>query len=122
LNDAYGAYKRTIERKYGNASFVNVKRRFHGTARSCRLGDDLRNKELCSQQACSLCNIIRVRAGSSLVPADNTHLAYLLQSSFQLACFGKTTNFGRFGEGIYTSATSSKVRPVPACRRSRSRC
>jgi len=33
----------------------------------------------------------------------------VLQSSFQLAHVGKRTNFGRFGAGIYTSATSSKV-------------
>ena len=33
-----------------------------------------------------------------------------LQSSFQRARAGERTNFGRFGEGIYTSATSSKVR------------
>ncbi|THH31281.1 hypothetical protein EUX98_g2930 [Antrodiella citrinella] len=30
-------------------------------------------------------------------------------SSFKLAKFGQRTNFGRFGEGIYTSATSSKA-------------
>jgi len=33
----------------------------------------------------------------------------VLQSSFQLARVGERTNFGRFGAGIYTSATSSKV-------------
>lgn len=33
-----------------------------------------------------------------------------LKSSFQVAKFGQRTNFGRFGEGIYTSATSSKAR------------
>ena len=33
-----------------------------------------------------------------------------MKSSFQVAKFGQRTNFGRFGEGIYTSATSSKAR------------
>jgi len=32
----------------------------------------------------------------------------IIESSFQLARAGERTNFGRFGEGIYTSATSSK--------------
>jgi hypothetical protein len=34
---------------------------------------------------------------------------FVFQSSFQLAHAGERTNFGRFGAGIYTSATSSKV-------------
>ena len=58
---------------------------------------------------------LAICAGSSrsyaniyLVSRD-TH-APLLQSSFQRARAGERTNFGRFGEGIYTSATSSKVR------------
>lgn len=32
-----------------------------------------------------------------------------MQSSFRLAKAGQRTNFGRFGAGIYTSATSSKA-------------
>jgi len=32
----------------------------------------------------------------------------IIESSFQLTRAGQKTNFGRFGTGIYTSATSSK--------------
>jgi hypothetical protein len=35
---------------------------------------------------------------------------FCAKTSFQLACAGEMTNYGRFGAGIYTSATSSKVR------------
>ena len=31
-----------------------------------------------------------------------------MRTSFDLSFFGKKTNFGRFGAGIYTPATSSK--------------
>jgi len=33
----------------------------------------------------------------------------IIESSFQLTRAGQKTNFGRFGTGIYTSATSSKA-------------
>ncbi|KIP09426.1 hypothetical protein PHLGIDRAFT_48888, partial [Phlebiopsis gigantea 11061_1 CR5-6] len=66
----------------------NTRRRWHGTVRACTLGDEERNDGFCNNQTCSMCSI--------------------LQSSFDLAHFGRRTNRGRFGTGIYTSATSSK--------------
>jgi len=67
----------------------NTRRRFHGTVRECCLGDTSSENALCRLSTCNLCRII--------------------QSSFQLAKAGQRTNFGRFGAGIYTSATSSKA-------------
>jgi len=67
----------------------NTRRRFHGTTRSCTLGDDEDDTDLCNMRSCSLCRII--------------------QRSFEIARVGENTNFARFGVGIYTSATSSKA-------------
>jgi len=88
LRDQFEQYKLKLERKT-DIDGGNTKRRWHGTVRACNLGDDDAQDELCADTQCSLCHII--------------------QSSFQVAKFGQRTNFGRFGEGIYTSATSSKA-------------
>ncbi|KAH9067953.1 ADP-ribosylation, partial [Lactarius vividus] len=77
-----------LERRTGTSG-ANTRRRFHGTIRKCRLGDTSTDGALCKLSDCNMCSIIR--------------------SSFQLAHVGKRTNFGRFGAGIYTSATSSKA-------------
>ncbi|KLO05182.1 ADP-ribosylation [Schizopora paradoxa] len=91
LNDDYEAYRTHIE---SQRNFVatgnspgNERRRWHGTARECSLGDT-GNVKPCFSQTCSLCGIIR--------------------SSFDVAFFGRKTGWGRFGRGIYTSSTSSK--------------
>jgi hypothetical protein len=65
----------------------NERSRWHGTTRKCKIGDKGVTR-FCVDGTCSLCCIMR--------------------SSFDLRFFGKKTNFGRFGAGIYTSATSSK--------------
>jgi len=65
----------------------NECRRWHGTTRRCKIGDKGVTK-FCSSPSCSLCCIMR--------------------TSFDISLFGKRTNFGRFGVGIYTSSTSSK--------------
>ncbi|EGN91895.1 hypothetical protein SERLA73DRAFT_118039 [Serpula lacrymans var. lacrymans S7.3] len=62
----------------------NERRRWHGTTRNCNIGDQDQLK-LCNLAVCPVCNIIR--------------------TSFDLKYF---TKWGRFGRGIYTSATSSK--------------
>jgi len=67
----------------------NTRRRFHGTKRECRLGEDDEETALCSIRSCNLCRVI--------------------QRSFEITRAGENTNFGRFGVGIYTSATSSKA-------------
>ncbi|GJE95782.1 PARP catalytic domain-containing protein [Phanerochaete sordida] len=69
----------------------NPRRRWHGTTRKCRLGDDATRTRFCSDQYCGMCGI--------------------LQSSFQLskAHPAGTQSYQRFGQGIYTSATSSKA-------------
>lgn len=88
LLDDFSRYKLSIERKR-NIPGGNSRRRWHGTVRACRLGDDDSQRTLCTNRSCSLCRII--------------------ESSFKLAQFGQRTNYGRFGAGIYTSATSSKA-------------
>ncbi|KAI0799817.1 ADP-ribosylation [Irpex lacteus] len=88
LHDDFSRYKLSIERSR-NLAGGNSKRRWHGTIRACRLGDDESQKTLCVNLGCSLCRII--------------------ETSFRVAQSGKRTNYGRFGQGIYTSATSSKA-------------
>ena len=61
--------------------------RWHGTTRKCKVGDK-GTIRFCPDTSCSLCCIMK--------------------TSFDLKFFGKKTNFGRFGVGIYTTATSSK--------------
>ncbi|KAG8896611.1 hypothetical protein FRB99_008800 [Tulasnella sp. 403] len=86
--DAYETYKRTIE---AAGSFSkrkmqpgNERRRWHGTRRQCKIGDDSSNLKFCSNSGCSLCCI--------------------LKNSYDV----KFAAAGMFGKGIYTSATSSK--------------
>lgn len=86
--DEFGRYKLAIERRTGIEG-GNARRRWHGTIRTCRIGDHSSQTDFCSDDNCCLCRI--------------------LESSFELAKFGQRTNFGRFGAGIYTSATSSKA-------------
>ncbi|PCH44629.1 ADP-ribosylation [Wolfiporia cocos MD-104 SS10] len=87
--DRFARYKLAVERRTGLPN-GNSSRRWHGTTRACQIGDDysLRNATICQSPACSVCSIIR--------------------TSFQNAHFGRRFNYGRFGSGIYTSATSSK--------------
>jgi len=86
--DRFSRYQLEVERRVGEKG-GNTRRRFHGTIRACCLGDTSSDSALCTQHSCNMCRII--------------------QSSFQLARAGERTNFGRFGAGIYTSATSSKA-------------
>ena len=94
LADAHG-YRDQVEEK-GNfvsqgKSRGNENRRWHGTTRTCAIGDK-GVTDLCSSPSCSLCCIIK--------------------NSFDLSFFSRKTNFGRFGAGIYTSSTSSKFVPA----------
>ena len=43
-----------------NKGESNCRRRWHGTIRACRLGDDSNEYTLCNLTECSLCHIIRV--------------------------------------------------------------
>ncbi|KAI0277036.1 hypothetical protein BGY98DRAFT_655667 [Russula aff. rugulosa BPL654] len=86
--DQFYRYQLEVERRTGIHG-GNTRRRFHGTVRECTLGDTSRDGNLCAQTSCNMCRII--------------------ESSFQRARALERTNFGRFGEGIYTSATSSKA-------------
>jgi len=91
--DRFSDYQRGVEHSRGIPG-GNTRRRFHGTIRECYLGDTSDENALCRLSNCNLCRII--------------------QSSFQLARAGQRTNFGRFGAGIYTSATSSKANDYSA--------
>ncbi|GJJ10242.1 hypothetical protein Clacol_004468 [Clathrus columnatus] len=94
---AYEKYRASVEQR-GNfksrgLTEGNEHRRFHGTTRACNLGDNGKTA-LCQIQNCALCSIIR--------------------NSFQLQRAGSKHPWhngapGRFGRGIYTSATSAKA-------------
>ncbi|KAF8890341.1 hypothetical protein CPB85DRAFT_263149 [Mucidula mucida] len=94
----YDAYKADVEAR-GKFSLDpqrkmtegNERRRWHGTRKDCHLGDPGHHQgpSFCASPTCSLCKII--------------------QDSFNLDQWGKNTGWGRFGKGIYTSATSSKA-------------
>ncbi|KAG8872138.1 hypothetical protein FRB98_000258 [Tulasnella sp. 332] len=88
LHDSYEAYKKGVEAR-GNFSKKgmqagNERRRWHGTTRLCKIGDDPKNLTPCSTSGCSMCAIIK----------SSYDVSYAAQ--------------GMFGKGIYTSATSSK--------------
>ncbi|KDQ55824.1 hypothetical protein JAAARDRAFT_180676 [Jaapia argillacea MUCL 33604] len=88
----YSAYRGAVETRgqflKEGRSRGNEKRRWHGTTRKCNLGD-AGNLQSCGHSACALCSIIR--------------------SSYDLGRFKNRTGWGRFGAGIYTTATSSKA-------------
>ncbi|KAF9037691.1 hypothetical protein BJ165DRAFT_1558638 [Panaeolus papilionaceus] len=88
---SYNAYRAAVEARgqfvSSGRSAGNENRRWHGTKRSCNLGDK-GHTQFCSSTSCSLCSIMR--------------------SSFDITLWGKKTGWGRFGKGIYTSSTSSK--------------
>lgn len=67
----------------------NERLRWHGTTRTCRLGDPSAPLLFCQSQSCSLCLI--------------------LKSGFDVAKAFSRTHYGRYGAGIYTTATSSKA-------------
>ncbi|KAN0124651.1 hypothetical protein V8E53_015719 [Lactarius tabidus] len=91
--DRYFRYQLEVEQRTGIPG-ANTRRRFHGTIRACRLGDTSNDGALCSLSTCNICSIIR--------------------SFYKIAYVGIRTNFGRFGNGIYTSATSSKANDYSA--------
>lgn len=87
----YQQYLDSVEAK-GNfvamgKSRGNENRRWHGTKRKCLLGNP-GYTSFCAESGCSLCCIIK--------------------SSFDVRFFKQATGWGRFGQGIYTSSTSSK--------------
>lgn len=67
---------------YGNGGPGNTLRRFHGTKHECTIGS--RSTDLCSSSYCFVCLIIK--------------------HGFDMS----KSSSGRYGKGIYTSATSSK--------------
>ncbi|EIM82320.1 ADP-ribosylation [Stereum hirsutum FP-91666 SS1] len=89
--DAYKKYRKSLEDsgkfKSKSMSEGNEERRWHGTKRTCFLGDP-GHTQLCTDASCSLCNIIR--------------------NSYDLSHVGAAHGWGRFGRGLYTSSTSSK--------------
>ncbi|KAG1743470.1 ADP-ribosylation [Suillus lakei] len=67
----------------------NEKLLFHGTNRACLLGESPRHVSSCNLNECYLCSILRV--------------------SFDVNKCGTKNGFRRFGQGIYTTACSSKA-------------
>ncbi|KAK0446213.1 ADP-ribosylation [Armillaria borealis] len=96
ISQKYQQYRDDVEKAGNfkadpNLTAGNEKRRWHGTRKDCSLGDpnSTQGTALCNAPSCSLCNIIR--------------------ESFNISQWGKNTGWGRFGKGIYTSATTSKA-------------
>ncbi|KAG8990903.1 hypothetical protein FRB94_004822 [Tulasnella sp. JGI-2019a] len=89
----YARYRDAVEAR-GNfiaqrRSPGNECRRWHGTRRTCTLGDDPDDAELCGSSSCPLCCIISTNFKRELINTSGR-------------------SFNRFGVGIYASATSSK--------------
>ncbi|KAF9644284.1 ADP-ribosylation [Thelephora ganbajun] len=91
IMDRYNVYRNAVEFRGGftakGITSGNQQRRWHGTNRGCRVGESGQTT-LCYSPQCALCSIIR--------------------TSFDIAHSKKKTGWGRFGNGIYTSSTSSK--------------
>ncbi|KAF5370465.1 hypothetical protein D9615_009750 [Tricholomella constricta] len=83
----YKAYRAKVDAQGTFPTEGNENRRWHGTRRKCNLGDNGLTT-LCTSPDCSMCCIIK--------------------TSFSLAKFKSNTSWGRFGQGIYASSTSSK--------------
>ncbi|KAG8915089.1 hypothetical protein FRC00_008079 [Tulasnella sp. 408] len=89
LNESYNDYKGLLESQNGWTG-VNEKLVFHGTTRSCSLGDDEGYISLCEKMNCRLCCILR--------------------TSFSVSMAGSAgRGFNRSGPAIYTSSVSSKA-------------
>ncbi|KAJ3763958.1 hypothetical protein EV360DRAFT_77911 [Lentinula raphanica] len=100
--EAYAIYKSQVQAfnllsRYKKGA--NEQLCFHGTRRSCALGDDSDQLFLCNSAECSLCCIIR--------------------GSFDIARSGDANSFKRFGAGIYTTSCSSKADDYYSVGRSR---
>lgn len=85
-------YREHVAGKVG-ATDANVKRRFHGTSSTCKVGVNIGDRP-CSAPGCSVCGILThgfqtARAGSGAVGGQRRVL--------------------RYGKGIYSSATSGKA-------------
>ncbi|KAF9646701.1 ADP-ribosylation, partial [Thelephora ganbajun] len=91
ITDRYNVYRNVVEFRGGFTAMGltsgNQQRQWHGTNRACRVGDP-HQTFLCYSPQCALCSIIR--------------------TSFDIARSKEKTGWGRFGNGIYTSSTSSK--------------
>ncbi|KAK0480148.1 hypothetical protein IW261DRAFT_116938 [Armillaria novae-zelandiae] len=83
----YSSYLLRVAKKRGLANVEELL--FHGTSRSCRLGETKSNIQLCTMPECFLCCIIR--------------------ESFHVDKSGTSHSFQRFGKGIYTTSCSSKA-------------
>ncbi|KAJ7279361.1 hypothetical protein C8J57DRAFT_1303127 [Mycena rebaudengoi] len=85
---AFLRYRALVENS-GASRDANEQLLFHGTIRSCLLGDEKGGTRLCKISGCLLCSVIR--------------------NSFDVSKCGKRHKFCRFGTGIYTTTSSSKA-------------
>ncbi|KAG9012304.1 hypothetical protein FRB94_006335 [Tulasnella sp. JGI-2019a] len=90
LLQPYQAYRTRLEQDLGPYR-LNEQKTFHGTPRSCCIGDPSATLQLCNGVSCNTCSIIR--------------------TSFRVDRAGTAPgrNFMRFGRGIYTTSVSSKA-------------
>jgi hypothetical protein len=84
----------------------NIQYQFHGTDRTCDLGDRNNAVNLCYRSDCSLCSILRSSFNISLAGTP-VFVAFGLPITLFIARTGNKHSFKRFGNGIYTSSASS---------------
>ncbi|KAJ7240704.1 hypothetical protein C8J57DRAFT_1085612, partial [Mycena rebaudengoi] len=89
---AFLRYRALVENS-GAPRDANEQLLFHGTIRSCLLGDEKRGTQLCKISGCLLCSVIR--------------------NSFDVSkcgeCHSILITIHKFGTGIYTTTSSSKA-------------
>ena len=99
MKKSYESYRDKIDQKMKSNNIKpfkkfagpgNEMRRFHGTTQMCKLGFPNGNTSICKngKNGCNVCGII--------------------ENGFLLSKAKQNTGFGRFGNGIYLSATSGK--------------
>ncbi|GJE95777.1 PARP catalytic domain-containing protein [Phanerochaete sordida] len=81
-------YRGMISLKTGEDN-GNTIHSWHGTVRACNIGDNGDRLSPCKSEECSLCKVIR--------------------KSYDISLSCTRHKWGRFGQGIYTSSTSSKA-------------
>ncbi|KAG8950922.1 hypothetical protein FRC04_006986 [Tulasnella sp. 424] len=111
LNESYREHKDDLERRYG-WSGINERLLFHGTTRSCSLGEGEGYSSLCEMSSCRLCSILRTsflvsKARSAGLGTHRYAEAAIVAVKEQSG--NRIVYIRRSGPGIYTSSLSSNA-------------
>ncbi|KAJ7234208.1 hypothetical protein B0H12DRAFT_1204777 [Mycena haematopus] len=92
--------------------YANEQLLFHGTSRSCLLGDEKSRTQLCKIAGCLLCSVIRnsfdvSKCGDYHFLHRQAKATQISQVFSLITAFSGLTAMHRFGTGIYTTACSS---------------